>query len=318
PIVARRTALSRQWAGLYRHYIEGKTMHTYSSPKKVAAAAITAVLLLTACTPTSSETDATSDDSLTLSGPDGPKGTDFWDVFGTPESSESVGDIHSLQERRDAPTGSQGWNMVYVSEISPDTSAYVSGEVYVPTTPSDEPRDIILWNHETTGLADNCATSRRTVCEERVPALEELLELGHIVVISDYPGQGLLGPSYYMAGDVNSRSTLDALKALDNLVEIEHSGRYVQYGWSQGGQTIMQAEALAADYAPEFELMGAALIAPAVRIKDLTERSMQQPELAGYVISTLPGIKAAYPDLKYRDFLSPEAGQCRDDVTRQF
>src|SRR5699024_12769819 len=103
-------------------------MHTYSSPKKIAAAAITAVLLLTACTPTSSETDATSDDSLTLSGPDGPKGTDFWDVFGTPESSESVGDIHSLQERRDARTGCQGWHLVYVSEVSADLSDYVSDQ----------------------------------------------------------------------------------------------------------------------------------------------------------------------------------------------
>src|SRR5699024_1113376 len=143
----------------------------------------------------------------------------------------------------------------------------------------------------------------------------ELLELGHIVVMSDYPGQGLPGPTYYMAGDVNSRASLDALKALDNLPEIEHSGRYVQYGWSQGGQTTMQAEALAADYAPEFELMGAALIATAVRIKDLTERSMQQPELAGYVISPPPGTKAAYAVQEYRDFLSPEAMEKLPDLS---
>lgn len=310
-------------------------MRTHSSGKKLAVA-VTAALLLTACTPasTSTENDAASasaastqtdqsasaeatpaEGSLTLSGPEGPEGTDFWNVFGAPEGSESAGDIHTLQERSDAPAGSQGWNIVYVSDISPDTKTYVSGEVYVPTAPSDEPRDIILWNHETTGLADNCAPSRRTVSEERVPALEELLELGHIVVMSDYPGQGLPGPTYYMAGAPNARASLDALKALDNLSEIEHSGRYVQYGWSQGGQTTMQAEAIAADYAPDFEPMGAALIAPAVRIKDLTERSMQQPELAGYVISTLPGIKAAYPDLKYRDFLSPEAMEHLPDLS---
>src|SRR5699024_809978 len=161
-------------------------------------------LLLTACTPTSSETDATSDDSLTLSGPDGPKGTDFWDVFGTPESSESVGDIHSLQERRDAPTGSQGRNMVYVSEISPDTCACVSGQVSGATSHPAQPRYLILWHHEPAGLADNCAPSRRTVSEERVPVLEELLELGHIVLMSDYAGQGLPGPTYSVAGDVNS------------------------------------------------------------------------------------------------------------------
>ncbi|MFE3262540.1 hypothetical protein [Nocardia sp. NPDC059229] len=34
---------------------------------------------------------------------------------------------------------------------------------------------------------------------------------------------------------------------------------------------------------------------------------MSGPENAGYVISTLPGIKAGYPDLLYRSFLKPDA-----------
>ena len=48
-------------------------------------------------------------------------------------------------------------------------------------------------------------------------------------------------------------------------------------------------------------------LAPAVRIRELTLNSMTTAENAGYVISTLPGIQAAFPDLKYRDFLAPEA-----------
>jgi hypothetical protein len=78
------------------------------------------------------------------------------------------------------------------------------------------------------------------------------------------------------------------------------------YGWSQGGQTTMWAENIAANYAPEFTGLGAALVAPAVRIRELTLNSMTLASNAGYVISTLPGIKAAFPDLKYRDFLTTE------------
>jgi pimeloyl-ACP methyl ester carboxylesterase len=78
------------------------------------------------------------------------------------------------------------------------------------------------------------------------------------------------------------------------------------YGWSQGGQTTMWADAIGRTYAPEFTGMGAALIAPAVRIRELTLRSMTHTSLAGYVISTLPGIKAHSPGLKYSDFLTTE------------
>ncbi|WP_190812747.1 hypothetical protein [Saccharopolyspora pogona] len=53
--------------------------------------------------------------------------------------------------------------------------------------------------------------------------------------------------------------------------------------------------------------MGAALVAPAVRIRELTLDSMRSPELAGYVVSTLPRINAAHPQLRYGDFLIEEA-----------
>lgn len=254
-------------------------------------------------------------DEVALSGPDGPAGTAFWDIVDVPDDDVEPGHVHALQERTDAPSGGKGWNMVYVSETEPGTTTFVSGEIYVPTTPSEEPRDVVLWNHPTTGLSDQCAPSRNSVSDLRIPALQELLERGHIVVMSDYPGQGLPGPAYYMAGEVNSRASLDALKALEEFPELDLSGRFVQYGWSQGGQTSMHAEAIAAEYAPGFELLGTALIAPAVRIKDLTARSMQHDELAGYVISTLPGIKAAYPDLTYRDFLTDEAMEKLPDLS---
>lgn len=281
----------------------------------------------TGCAPTADEsperqeaaaeeaTTAAEDSTVTLSGPEGPAGTAFWDITETPEEDADAGVIHALQERTDAPPGGQGWNMIYTSEIEPGNITFVSGEIFVPTAPSEEPRDVVLWNHETTGLSDQCAPSRRTVDEMRIPGLQELLDMGNIVVMSDYPGQGLPGPTYYMSGHVNSRASLDALKALHDVPELELTGNFVQYGWSQGGQTSMQAEAIAAEYAPDFELLGTGLIAPAVRIKDLTERSMQHDELAGYVISTLPGIQAAYPELTYGDFLTDEAMEKLPDLS---
>ncbi|WP_306360230.1 lipase family protein [Nocardia sp. CC227C] len=270
-----------------------------------AVAAAATLLSLTAC---GSENAAPQ--PLSLAAPAGPEGTPFWDVEDTPPADAVPGDILRVQPRSDAPAGAQGWNVVYVSEIAPGVQKYVSGEIYAPLNPGDGPRDMVLWNHETTGLADNCAPSRRSLYDgdtARVPGIAALLDAGYIVAMSDYPGQGLPGPAYYMVGEVNARASLDILRAVQQLPELDASRRYVEYGWSQGGQTTMVVEAVAGSYAPEFEGLGAALIAPAVRIRDLTANSMRGPENAGYVIATLPGIKAAHPELRYRDFLTPSA-----------
>lgn len=239
----------------------------------------------------------------------GPGNTGFWDIYRSPPADAQPGDIYWAQPRSDAPDGAKAWNVVYVSEIQPGVKKYVSGEIYVPATRNGQQRDVVLWNHETTGVADACAPSRRSLVVDgisRVPAIQDLLAKGYVVAMSDYPGQGLPGPAYYMAGQPNARASLDVLRAVQNFPEANASRRYVMYGWSQGGQTTMWTEAIAATYAPEFTGLGAALIAPAVRIRELTLNSMKSTELAGYVISTLPGIRAAYPELKYGDFLTTE------------
>jgi hypothetical protein len=237
-------------------------------------------------------------------------GTSFWDITAAPPAGAAAGDILQAQLRTDAPAGVKAWDVVYVSEIQPGKLAYVSGEIYIPSGSAGGQRDVVLWNHETAGLADACAPSRRSRVEaghERAPALEALLAKGYVVVMSDYPGLGVPGPAFYMAGQPNARASLDMLRVAQKFSEANASRRYVMYGWSQGGQTTMWAENIAATYAPEFTGLGAALMAPAVRIKDLTLNSMTTTENAGYVISTLPGIQAYFPTLKYRDFLTPEA-----------
>jgi hypothetical protein len=252
--------------------------------------------------------------AITISAPPGPAGTDFWGVATPPPADAPRGKVLWVQQRTDAPPGSQGWNVVYVSEIQPGVKQYVSGEFYVPDAPAAGPRDMILWNHETTGLDDSCAPSRRSTVEgvppvpphTRIPALTDLLAQGRIVAASDYPGQGLSGKAYYMAGDPNARASLDLLRAVRSLPELNASNRFVQFGWSQGGQTSEHVIGLERGYTPELQALGTGLFAPAVRIRALTLNSMTTPANAGYVITTLRGIQAAYPRLRYRDFLTAD------------
>lgn len=282
---------------------------------KVSVITVFALVLASCSSPERAEDAGGSATHFDLSALEEDKGTAFWDIDDEPADDAAAGDIVALQKRLDAPEGAEGWSMIYTSEIEPGKIGYVSGEFYVPISDTDEPRDVVLWNHETTGIPDQCAPSRRTLVESRVPGIYDLLDDGRIVVMSDYPGQGLAGTPYYMNGGPNARASLDAVQAVRGISELNVSNRFVQYGWSQGGQTTLHVESMVAEYAPDLEGLGSTLIAPGARIRDLTERSMQDPSLAGYVIATLPGIKASNPDLLYRDFLTPEGMEKLPDLS---
>jgi hypothetical protein len=259
-------------------------------------------------------------DSLALHSQNvGPPGTAFWtEVPPRPPANAKPGDILWVQRRADAPRGSVGWDVVYVSEIQPGVKNYVAGEIFVPSRPSHGQRNVVLWNHPTAGLNDDCAPSRQTLGQagnNNVPALDELIDAGNLVVASDYPGLGLAGPAYYMAGDPNARASLDIIRAARTIPELRASANFVQYGWSQGGQTSEHVDTVVRSYAPELRPLGTAMIAPATRIRDLTLNSMQHDGLAGYVIMTLRGIQAANPDLKYRDFLTVEGMEALPELT---
>lgn len=286
------------------------------SSRAVVAAVTTSMIVL--CTSAGTQAgSSTQSGAVTLaSQKGGPPGTGFWTQVPeqVPTSARS-GDVLWVQRRTDAPRGARGWNVVYVSEIQPGLKKYVSGQIFAPNGPSARPRDVVLWNHPTAGLTDDCAPSRQSLntagpdlaSNNLIPAIQALTDADHLVLASDYPGLGIAGPEYYMAGDPNARAALDLVRAARNVPELRASANFVQYGWSQGGQTSEHVDAIASSYAPELRPMGTGLIAPATRIRDLTLNSMRHKGLGGYVIATLRGIQAAYPTLQFRDFLTAEA-----------
>ncbi|MFC0105838.1 lipase family protein [Kibdelosporangium aridum] len=285
-----------------------------TSKAVVAVVAAMAMSVIVVCTSAGAQPES---GAVTLAAQKGgPPGTGFWTMV--PEqvpSGAKPGDVLWVQRRTDAPRGARGWNVVYVSEIQPGLKKYVSGQVFAPNRLSTRPRDVVLWNHPTAGMTDDCAPSRQTLNTADpdlsntnvIPAIQALTDADHLVLASDYPGLGLAGPEYYMAGDPNARAALDLVRAARTIPELRASAKFVQYGWSQGGQTSGHVDAIASSYAPELRPMGTGLIAPATRIRDLTLNSMRHKGLGGYVIATLRGIQAAHPNLKFRDFLTAEA-----------
>ena len=246
----------------------------------------------------------------TITPREGPEGSRFWSVPAQAAAGATRGDIYWARERGDAPRGSRGWNIIYVSESAAGPLVYVSGEIYVPQGPAPAAaRPLVVWNHGTAGSQDACAPSRNNVYmasgATRVPALEDLLARGFVVAMSDYQGLGTPGAAEYLNGPSQGKAALDVARAARSFAPAAAGARVGMYGFSQGGQTSIWAASIAAKYAPELQLVGIVPVAPAARHLDLSFYDLGIPQNAGYFISRMAGLAVGHPEVKLRDVLTP-------------
>ncbi|WP_228484511.1 lipase family protein [Microbacterium cremeum] len=171
-----------------------------------------------------------------------------------------VGDFAGQQ-----PPGAQVHRILYTTRDAVGQPAVASALVIVPDERPPGARPVIAWNHGTTGVARGCAPSLRDASATRwaIPALDEAIERGWIVVASDYSGQGAPGVFPYLIGRGEARSSLDAILAAQEVDGFSLSARTVVWGHSQGGHAALWMSQIAEDYAPELNILGTAALAPA-------------------------------------------------------
>jgi len=242
----------------------------------------------------------------------------FWRVPLQAAGGAVRGEILATQPRQDAPSGSKGWNVIYVSEGATGGLVYVSGEIYVPDNNAAE-RALVVWNHGTSGSQDSCAPSRNDQYEgpgrTRAPGLEDLLRRGYVVAMSDYQGLGTPGATEYLNGATQGKAALDVARAARRLPEARAGARVAMYGFSQGGQTSLWAAHLAPTYAPELQLLGVVATAPAARHLDLSFYDLGIRENSGYFISRMSGLAVGHPEVRLRDILTPVGLEMLDTQT---
>jgi len=159
---------------------------------------------------------------------------------------------------------SQAWRVLYTSTGINDEPIVVSGMVFAPSGPVPPGgRPVVSWAHPTTGIEDPCAPSRSPKPYDDVQGLVEFLDLGWVVVATDYQGLGTDGMHPYLVGASEAQGTIDIVRAARNMNEAGASSNYFVFGHSQGGQAALFAGQMAASYAPELQLLGVAAAAPA-------------------------------------------------------
>jgi len=168
-----------------------------------------------------------------------------------------------------APEGAKAYRVVYHSTDGGGKAVDVTGVVIVPAARAPAGgRDIVAWAHGTSGIANACAPSTNSWLFGSIAGLGDLLKRGYIVAATDYQGLGGPGPHPYLVGPSAAHSVLDAVRAARAVPHASATNRFAVWGQSQGGHATLWTAQLAAGYAPELRLVGAAADAPPV---DLAE-----------------------------------------------
>ena len=212
-----------------------------------------------------------------------------------------------------APEGAQAYRVVYRSTDSGDKAIDVTGVVIIPAgNPPTAGRDIVAWAHGTSGIADECAPSTNSWLFSSIAGLASMLKQGYVVAATDYQGLGGPGPHPYLVGPSAAHSVLDIVRAATEVPQASASNRFAVWGESQGGHATLWTAQLAASYAPDLRLVGAAAAAPPV---DLAAN------LTGNANATVRALSTAYAGASWAEVydipLSTITGPTGQDLIRR-
>lgn len=231
------------------------------------------------------------------------------------------GDLIRTQELEASGDGPRSLRIMYRSVDSTGADRAVTGTVTIPEGEAPVGGWPVLSSaHGTTGIAAPCAPSRWST-EAPSYGLD-----GVVAVATDYIGLGPVGELHpYLSGIDEGRSVIDAVRAVQALPDVDASTTWVGWGHSQGGHAALWANELAEAYAPELDLRGTAVLAPAA---ELTKVYGPVDQIVTNIVSVmgLYGAAALHDDVVPADYVGAEAAEvapimeeaCLDEITEAF
>jgi alpha-beta hydrolase superfamily lysophospholipase len=273
--------------------------------RKVVALALMALLLVTGCTQ--------STDRRLVDGYFEEIGEQPFYTLPTPLPAGKPGEIVRTERLSSAPDRTIAWRVLYHTTDVTGADIVVSGVVIAPTAPARAGgRVVVGWGHPTTGAAAKCAPSNGIDPFDLIEGMSELLNAGYVVAAADYPGMGVAGPNSYLIGTSEGNSVLDAVRAARNLPEtgVGPNTDVLLWGHSQGGQAVLFAGQAAPSYAPELQVRGVAVAAPAADLGTLLDDDIPDASgvtLGSYAFAAYQSVYAATtPGLSLDQILTPE------------
>lgn len=221
-------------------------------------------------------------------------------------------------------TGPSAFRMMYLSESIAGEPIAVTGSVVVPDAQAPaEGRPILSVAHGTAGIADHCAPSLEAL-PFGLAEQAQFVDAGYLVAITDYEGLGTPGRHPYIVGRSEGRAVLDAAKAARQLPGADAGNRLAIAGHSQGGHAALWAAQLAAEWAPELDLVGT--VAGGIPADLAAAGEAVAGPQTGYILLVVAGFLSAYPDIEASLLLTPSGEaeleivdeMCAGDVLAHF
>ncbi|WP_285114516.1 alpha/beta fold hydrolase [Leifsonia sp. fls2-241-R2A-40a] len=187
-----------------------------------------------------------------------------------PSAAGTPGTVVRSELAAGGPQGATAWRILFRSTDQSGRAVLNSGMLVEPDGKAPAGgRTVVSWAHATTGSAEKCAPSRSVDPYVWMEGLTGLLKQGYAVVSTDYTGMGVAGPNSYLVGETEGRNVLDAARAARAVLGAAASDRVLLWGHSQGGQAALFAAQAWKRYAPELEVRGVAVAAPATDLAPL-------------------------------------------------
>ncbi len=224
-----------------------------------------------------------------------------------------------------AQPGMRAWRILYRSTGADGQPAAVSATIFAPAVPAPENGfPMVAVAHGTSGVGQFCAPSllmnrtRTTIPDMFTGHVVQLVKAGYAVVMSDYTGMGAPGLPAYLVGDAEGKNVLDAARAMLQFSPVPVQRRFVIWGHSQGGHAAAFAGQLAASYAPELDIVGVAMTAPAAELGLLIDTIMRADDKGsdtGLAMMVAGAWSQTYPDARADAILTKSGFNRLIDVT---
>jgi pimeloyl-ACP methyl ester carboxylesterase len=203
------------------------------------------------------------------------------------------------------PPGMRGWRILYTTTVNDRTPATAVATVFAPTNLPPGPRPVITWEHGTTGLLQKCMPSLVSAPTAGIPAQQQSMAAGWVIVATDYSFAEKGGPHPYIIGEGEARAALDSVRAAHQMPELKLDNHTVVWGHSQGGHSALWTGIVGPRYAPDVKIVGVAAIAPAANMKNIVELNTAVNKRLGPYIAD--AYSRFYPDIKFEQALRPQA-----------
>lgn len=202
-----------------------------------------------------------------------------------------------------------GKKILYRSTDVDDQPLIVSGTVFKPEGVAPAGGwPILAIGHGSTGINTNCAPSLTDNLYGLSGLVKHYLDVGFAVTYPDFSGLGTnSGPHPYLDSYAGARTLIDSVRGIREVYP-DISETWVSYGISQGGGVTWAADEIAAQYAPELDLVGAVAHVPStskVPLVDLAVAGTLTGEQQGVLQWLEESLARRNPALNLNELRSP-------------